>query len=127
MREVFEESGIHVKNIEYQYSQPWPFPSSLMLGFTAEAYSKKIICNKKELEDAKWFSKTELKDLVNLQVISSGNIIVPNFCNTAAAGSEEFEGCFVEVSNAICNNDNAGFGEWIINDGSGDVSVDDLI
>ena len=79
-----------------------------------------------EAEVVEYYELTELKDLVNLQVISSGNIIVPNFCNTAAAGSEEFEGCFVEVSNAICNNDNAGFGEWIVNDGSGDLIIDDL-
>ena len=79
-----------------------------------------------EAEVVEYYELTELKDLVNLQVISSGNIILPNFCNTAAAGSEEFEGCFVEVSNAICNNDNAGFGEWIVNDGSGDLIIDDL-
>tara|TARA_B100001964_G_scaffold23742_1_gene23786 strand:+ start:67 stop:459 length:393 start_codon:yes stop_codon:yes gene_type:complete len=41
-REVYEESGIIVKDIIYQHSQPWPFPSSLMLGFTAEACTKKI-------------------------------------------------------------------------------------
>ena len=79
-----------------------------------------------EAEVVEYYELTELKDLINLQVISSGNIIVPNYCNTAAAGSEEFEGCFVEVSNAICNNDNAGFGEWIVNDGSGDLIIDDL-
>ena len=40
---------------------------------------------------------------------------------------EEFEGCFVKVTDAICNDDNPGFGEWIINDGSGDLYVDDLM
>ena len=73
-----------------------------------------------------YYELTELKNVTNLQVISSGNIFSPNYCNTAAADSEEFEGCFVEVSNAICNNDNAGFGEWIVNDGSGDLIIDDL-
>jgi len=79
-----------------------------------------------DAEVDEYYELTELKNVTNLQVISSGNIFSPNYCNTAAADSEEFEGCFVEVSNAICNNDNAGFGEWIVNDGSGDLIIDDL-
>ena len=79
-----------------------------------------------DAEVDEYYELTELKNVANLQVISSGNIFSPNYCNTAAADSEEFEGCFVEVSNAICNNDNAGFGEWIVNDGSGDLIIDDL-
>ena len=61
-REVFEESGIQVKNIRYQYSQPWPFPSSIMLGFLATAVSEKIIIDKDELEDIKWFSEKEIRE-----------------------------------------------------------------
>ena len=80
-----------------------------------------------DAEVAEFYDLTELKNISNLQVISSGNMPVINNCNTAAANSEEFEGCLVKVTNATCNNDNPGFGEWIINDGSGDVSVDDLI
>jgi hypothetical protein len=79
-----------------------------------------------EAEVDEYYELTELKNVTNLTVISSGNIFSPSYCNTAAADSEEFEGCFVEVSNAICNNDNAGFGEWIVNDGSGDLIIDDL-
>ena len=79
-----------------------------------------------DAEVDEYYELTELKNVTNLQVISSGNIFSPSYCNTAAADSEEFEGCFVEVSNAICNNDNAGFGEWIVNDGSGDLIIDDL-
>ena len=79
-----------------------------------------------DAEVDEYYELTELKNVTNLQVISSGNIFSPSYCNTAAANSEEFEGCFVEVSNAICNNDNAGFGEWIVNDGSGDLIIDDL-
>jgi len=63
-REVFEESGLIVKNITYQYSQPWPFPSSLMLGFTAEAHTKNIKYNDSEIEDAQWFSR---KDILNFE------------------------------------------------------------
>tara|TARA_B100001093_G_scaffold482116_1_gene513452 strand:+ start:776 stop:2155 length:1380 start_codon:yes stop_codon:yes gene_type:complete len=80
-----------------------------------------------DAEVAEYYDLTELKNISNVQVISSGNIPNVNNCNTAAANSEEFEGCLVKVTNATCNNDNPGFGEWIINDGSGDVSVDDLI
>ena len=79
-----------------------------------------------DAEVDEYYELTELKNVTNLQVISSGNFFSPSYCNTAAADSEEFEGCFVEVSNAICNNDNAGFGEWIVNDGSGDLIIDDL-
>ena len=80
-----------------------------------------------DAEVDEYYELTELKNVTNLQVISSGNFFSPSYCNTAAADSEEFEGCFVEVSNAICNNDNAGFGEWIVNDGSGDLIIDDLL
>jgi hypothetical protein len=79
-----------------------------------------------DAEVDEYYELTELKNVTNLQVISSGNIFSPSYCNTAAANSEEFEGCFVEVSNAICN-DIKGFGEWIVNDGSGDLIIDDLL
>jgi len=61
-REVFEESGIIVKNIKYLHSQPWPFPSSLMLGFTAEAVTEKIHYNDNEIEDVQWFTRDMMLD-----------------------------------------------------------------
>ncbi|NYZ62918.1 NAD(+) diphosphatase [Luteimonas deserti] len=54
MREVFEESGVRVRSCRYLASQPWPFPSSLMLGFVAEAEPDVPRVND-ELEDARWF------------------------------------------------------------------------
>ena len=60
-REVKEEANILVENIAYHSSQPWPFPSSLMLGFTAEALSGDILLNDGELEDAQWFSRKQLR------------------------------------------------------------------
>jgi len=60
-RETFEETGIRIKNITYKYSQPWPFPSSLMLGFHAEALDQKLNIDYSELENANWFSKNFLK------------------------------------------------------------------
>ena len=62
IREVKEETGVIVEKLEYQHSQPWLFPSSLMLGFTATAKGKEIKVDKNELEDARWFSRKEIKD-----------------------------------------------------------------
>jgi NAD+ diphosphatase len=60
-REVFEETNIRVGAVRYHSSQPWPFPSSLMLGFIAEANSENINLNDGELEDARWFTRDKLK------------------------------------------------------------------
>ena len=62
-REVFEEVGINVKNISYFGSQPWPFPSSLMLGFFAEAETQRLNIDYNEIEDAHWFKLKNLKEL----------------------------------------------------------------
>ena len=59
-REVYEETNIHVGGVSYHSSQPWPFPSSLMLGFHAEATSSEIVLNDAELEDARWFTREDL-------------------------------------------------------------------
>ncbi len=60
-REVAEETDIDVGEVRYHSSQPWPFPSSLMLGFTAHAVSREIALNDGELEDAKWFTREDLR------------------------------------------------------------------
>jgi NAD+ diphosphatase len=60
-REVYEETNIRVGNVRYHSSQPWPFPSALMLGFIAEATSDDINLNDGELEDARWFTRDQLK------------------------------------------------------------------
>jgi len=59
-REVLEETGVEVDGIEYHSSQPWPFPSSLMLGFTAHAVTHEIHRRDEELEDARWFSREDI-------------------------------------------------------------------
>ena len=64
IREVHEESNIKVGRVFYQSSQPWPFPSSLMLGYLAEAESTDIQLLDQELEHAAWFSKVELVDAI---------------------------------------------------------------
>ena len=60
-REVYEETNVHVGRVRYHSSQPWPFPSSLMLGFFAEATSSDVVLNDRELEDAQWFTRKELR------------------------------------------------------------------
>lgn len=62
LREVLEEAGVEVRNPRYASSQPWPFPSSLMLGFVAEYSSGEPVPADGELDDARWFSLEELTD-----------------------------------------------------------------
>ncbi|MDE1149320.1 MAG: NAD(+) diphosphatase [Azospirillaceae bacterium] len=59
-REVMEEAGVSVTDVRYQSSQPWPFPSSLMLGFHARALSTEVKVDLDELEDARWFTRDEV-------------------------------------------------------------------
>src|SRR5579863_10250966 len=58
-REIFEESGIRCTDVNYYMTQPWPYPSSLMIGCTARATDQDIIVDRSELEDARWFDRSE--------------------------------------------------------------------
>lgn len=58
-REIFEESGIRCTDVTYYMTQPWPYPSSLMIGCSARAISDEITVDKMELEDARWFDRDE--------------------------------------------------------------------
>jgi NAD+ diphosphatase len=58
-REVLEEAGVRIGQVRYVASQPWPFPSSLMIGCFAEALSHDITIDATELEDARWFSRAD--------------------------------------------------------------------
>lgn len=60
IREVEEEAGVLVSDVKYVASQPWPFPSSLMLGFSAVARTHEISLRDGELEDARWFTRADL-------------------------------------------------------------------
>jgi NAD+ diphosphatase len=60
VREVAEETGVLVDDVSYDSSQPWPFPSSLMLGFRAVARTEGITLRDGELEDARWFTRADL-------------------------------------------------------------------
>jgi NAD+ diphosphatase len=66
-REVLEEVGIPCRRVRYFASQPWPFPSSIMIGCHAEALSETIVLDREELEDARWFDREELALMLNRQ------------------------------------------------------------
>jgi len=61
-REVLEETGIRIKNVQYVGSQCWPFPSQLMAGFVADYAGGEITVEEDELEDARWFTAAELPE-----------------------------------------------------------------
>ncbi|MDR0525528.1 MAG: NAD(+) diphosphatase [Spirochaetaceae bacterium] len=62
-REIREEVGLEVRDLQYITSQPWPFPNSLMLGFTARYAGGTIKADGVEIEDARWFSRDQLPNL----------------------------------------------------------------
>jgi len=64
-REVEEESGIKTTNHRYIASQPWPFPSQLMMGVISDAINTDITLNDEEIEDAKWFSREDVEAVFN--------------------------------------------------------------
>jgi NAD+ diphosphatase len=66
-REVLEEAGITCGRVKYFASQPWPFPSSLMIGCHAQALSDKIVIDYEELENARWFDRDELAAMLKRQ------------------------------------------------------------
>lgn len=59
-REVMEETGLHIKNLRYFASQPWPYPCGLMVGFTADYDSGQIHLQRSELSGGSWFDKDHL-------------------------------------------------------------------
>jgi NADH pyrophosphatase NudC (nudix superfamily) len=63
-REVFEESGIRVGDIQFHSNQPWPFPSSLMIGLVGEALNDDVVVDAKELETARWFARSEIQTML---------------------------------------------------------------
>ena len=64
IREVREESGIEAYDPEFVASQPWPFPSSLMIGCIADALDETIVIDPVELADARWFSREAVAAMI---------------------------------------------------------------
>jgi NAD+ diphosphatase len=66
-RETREEAGITCGRVRYFASQPWPFPTSLMIGAHAQALTRDIVVDREELEDARWFDKDEIVAMLKRQ------------------------------------------------------------
>jgi NAD+ diphosphatase len=66
-RETLEEAGLIVGRVRYMAAQPWPFPSSLMIGCLAEAISETITLDGEELEDGRWFTRHEAVQMLRKQ------------------------------------------------------------
>ncbi|HZC25891.1 MAG TPA: NAD(+) diphosphatase, partial [Actinopolymorphaceae bacterium] len=86
-REVHEETGIEVVDPVYAGSQPWPFPSSLMLGFFARAVTTQIKVDEEEIEEARWLSRAELTAAVD-----SGELLLPGKVSIARRLIESWYG-----------------------------------
>lgn len=71
-REVAEETGVAVGEVTYFGSQPWPLPASLMIGFVARATSTEITVDEDEIEDARWFTRAEMREQAE-----SGSLVLP--------------------------------------------------
>jgi NAD+ diphosphatase len=66
-REILEESGIRCTDVGYYMTQPWPYPSSLMIGCTARALNEDIVVDHTELEHARWFDRDEARLMLTRQ------------------------------------------------------------
>ncbi len=87
IREVGEESGIEIQSPEYLGSQPWPFPASLMLGFTARAVTTDAVPDREEMRSVRWFTREQL-----FTEVRDGTIAVAGGVSIARALIEHWYG-----------------------------------
>ena len=76
-REIMEESGVKLGAVRYQFSQPWPFPSSLMLGCLAEAETTEISVDDDELEDARWVEREAVARMMAGELVDGMRVPPP--------------------------------------------------
>lgn len=76
-REVREEAGVDVGEVNYVGSQPWPFPTSLMVGYLAYAHGDAFKLDQRELEDGRWFDRAEIVRLLALGPEASSPVLLP--------------------------------------------------
>ncbi|MFP5334463.1 MAG: NAD(+) diphosphatase [Actinomycetes bacterium] len=86
-REVLEEVGVVIGGVEYLGSQPWPFPASLMLGFTAHAVETRVRTDGVEITDARWFTRDELT-----AAVAEGEVLLPSGISIARRLVEHWYG-----------------------------------
>lgn len=87
VREIHEEAGVWVTDVTYKGSQPWPFPASLMLGFTAKATSQEVKADGEEILSVKWFSREELA-----LAVEEGGMGIPSSVSIARALIDDWYG-----------------------------------
>ncbi|WP_436698684.1 NAD(+) diphosphatase [Nocardioides sp. BYT-33-1] len=86
-REVLEETGVAVGEVTYFGNQPWPLPSSLMLGFHGRALSEQIRLDDDEVEDARWFTREEMR-----QQAADGSLVLPGGVSISRSLVEDWYG-----------------------------------
>ena len=87
VREVAEEVGVRVTQVEYVDDQPWPFPGSLMLGYVARAERSELHPDRTEIVEAEWYSREQLREAVN-----SGHVSLPSRMSIARRLIERWYG-----------------------------------
>jgi NAD+ diphosphatase len=75
-REVHEEAGVTLADVQYQASQAWPFPSGLMIGYHARAASPEINVDGAELDEARWFTPAEVRALPHSRTDSIEHFLI---------------------------------------------------
>ncbi len=95
-REVYEEVGIEVDDVTYLGDQPWPFPSSLMVGFTARARATTLRLQDEEIAAARWFSRAEL-----VAAIADGSLHIPGPLSIARRLLEHWYGGPVQAPEVV--------------------------
>lgn len=86
-REVLEETGVAVGEVAYFGSQPWPLPASLMVGFTARARTTEIEVDGWEIEDARWFTRTQMREEAE-----AGTLLLPGGVSISRSLIEDWYG-----------------------------------
>ena len=71
VREVHEEVGLQVSDVEYLGDQPWPFPNSIMVGFTARAHGSDLRLQESEIAEARWFTREEYREILAAGQVSA--------------------------------------------------------